>query len=142
SGGTASLSTLGLPWSLTKVGTNLIGLQNMATIDPVLADIIVAQGTLEFNGLTASMGDPTHTNFVNAGATLQFTGSSAVWNKFFDFTGNGTNASVNNGTSASTELAGTVTLHGPVIFNVGGTAFTISGQIGGSGGLTKIGTTA
>jgi len=117
-------------------------LQNLATVDLALGDIEVKQGILDFNGLTPNMGDPLHTNFVDAGATLQFTSDTVVWNKFFNFTGDGVVSSVNNNTSANTELAGAVELHGSVILNVGGTAFTISGPISGDGGLTKIGGTA
>jgi fibronectin-binding autotransporter adhesin len=141
SGGAASLSTGGQPFKLTKVGANLIALQNIATVDPALGDIEVQQGTLEFNGLTASMGDPLHTNTVDAGATLQFASDSVVWNKYFNFNGNGSTTTLNNGTSATTELAGPVELHGGVIFNVGGTLLTISGAISGDGSLTKNGTT-
>jgi autotransporter-associated beta strand protein len=142
SGGAASLSTGSQPWKLSKVGTALIGLQNLSSVDPALGDIEVKQGTLEFNGLTPNMGDPLHTNFVDAGATLQFTSDTVVWNKFFNFTGDGVVSSVINNTAANTELAGAVELHGSVILNVGGTAFTISGPISGPGGLTKIGATA
>jgi fibronectin-binding autotransporter adhesin len=141
SGGAGSLSSQGQPYKLTKVGPNQFGLQNLSTVDPALGDIEVQQGTLEFNGLTASMGDPSHTNIVDAGATLQFANDSVVWNKFFNFTGNGTTPTVNNGTSATTELAGPVELHGGVVFNVGGTLLTISSAISGDGGLIKNGTT-
>ncbi len=141
SGGAASLSTGGQPFKLTKVGANLVGLQNLTTVDPALGDIEIAAGILEFNGLTPNMGDPTHTNFVDAGATLQFASGSAVWNKFFDLTGNGSASTVNNGTAALTELAGGgVTLHSGVVINVGGTSMTISAPIGGDGSLTKSGT--
>ena len=140
SGGAASLGTGGQPFKLTKVGANQIGLQNLTTVDPALGDIEVAQGILEFNGLTPNMGDPLHTNFVDAGATLQFSSDSVVWNKFFDLTGNGSANTINNGTAALTELAGTVTLHNSVVINVGGTSMTISGVIGGDGSLTKSGT--
>jgi len=139
SGGAASLSTGGQPFKITKLGANQFGFQNLTTVDPALGDIEVQQGTLDFNGSTPSMGDPTHTNTVDAGATLQFTSSSVVWNKFFNLNGNGTANTVNNNTAASTELAGPVELHGGVIFNIGGNLFTISGAISGDGSLTKTG---
>jgi autotransporter-associated beta strand protein len=142
SGGAASLSTGGQPFKLTKLGANQFGLQNLSSVDAALGDIEVQQGILEFNGSTPSMGDPSHTNIVDAGATLQFASSSVVWNKFFNLNGNGTTNTVNNNTAASTELAGPVELHGGVIFNVGGNLLTISGAISGDGSLTKNGATA
>ncbi len=141
SGGTGTLSTGGQPWKLTKVGPNQFGLQNVTSVDPALGAIEVQQGILEFNGSTTSMGDPTYTNMVDAGATLQFANSSAVWNKFFNLNGNGAANTVNNGTAATTELAGPVEVHGPVIFNVGGNLFTISSAISGDGSLTETGAT-
>jgi len=142
SGDAASLNTGGQPFKLTKVGNNQFGLQNLTTVDAALGDIEVQQGILEFNGSTPSMGDPAHTNIVDAGATLQFASSSVAWNKFFNLNGNGTANTVNNNTAASTELAGAVELHGGVIFNVGGNLFTISGPISGDGSLIKNGATA
>src|SRR6185437_672915 len=139
SGGSATLSSGGQPYKLTKVGTGLIGLQNLSSVDPALGDIEVAQGTLEFNGLTPGMGDPNYTNIVDAGATLQFASDSVVWNKNFRLTGDGTSTTVNSITAANTELAGTTEIHGTVIFNSAGTLLTVSGQIVGDGGLTKNG---
>jgi autotransporter-associated beta strand protein len=141
SGGAGSLSSQGQPFKLTKVGANQFGLQNLTTVDPALGDIEVQQGILEFNGQTPNMGDPLHTNTVDAGATLQFASSSVVWNKFFNLNGNGTTTTVNNGTAAVTELAGPVELHGGVVFNVSGNLLTISSVISGDGSLTKNGTT-
>ena len=139
SGGAGTLSTQSQPWKLTKVGANQFGLQNLATVDPALGDIEIQQGILDFNGSTPSMGDATHTNIVDAGATLQFTSGSVVWHKFFNFTGNGTANTVNNSTAAATELAGPTELHGAVVFNVGGTSLTISEDISGDGNLIKSG---
>jgi autotransporter-associated beta strand protein len=140
SGGAGTLSSQGQPYKFTKVGPNQFGLQNVTSVDPALGDIEIQQGILEFNGLTASMGDPLHTNIVDAGATLQFASDSVVWNKYFNFNGNGTTTTLNNGTAATTELAGPVELHGGVIFNVGGNSLTISSAISGDGSLTKNGT--
>jgi fibronectin-binding autotransporter adhesin len=137
-GGGASLSTGGGSLSLTKVGPNQLTLQN-TTIDAALADIHITQGTIEFSGLTATMGDPARTNLVEAGATLSVSGNSLAWNKNFVFNGNGTTTTFNNGASANTELAGPVEVHGDVVFNVGGTLLTISTAITGDGGLIKNG---
>lgn len=139
SGGAGTLLTGGQPYKLTKVGPNQVGLQNLTTVDAALGEIEVQQGILEFNGLTASMGDPAHTNTVDAGATLQFASDSVVWQKHFNLNGNGTANTVNNGTAATTEFAGATELHGAVLFNVGGTSLTISGDISGDGSLVKNG---
>lgn len=137
-GGAAGLSTGGGALSLTKVGPNQLTLQN-TTVDAALADIHITQGTIEFSGLTATMGEPTRTNAVEAGATLSISGNSLTWTKYFIFNGNGTTTTFNNGASANTELAGPVELHGDVVFNVGGALLTVSTDITGDGGLMKNG---
>jgi fibronectin-binding autotransporter adhesin len=138
-GGAASLSTGGNPFNLTKVGANQVNLAQVASVDAALADIDIQQGTLEFSGLTASMGDPSRTNYVQAGATLAFANGTVSWNKYFVLNGNGTTTTVNNGTGANEELVGQVELHGDCVFNVGGTMLTISSAIAGDGGLIKNG---
>ena len=139
SGVTASLSTSGNPFNLTKVGANTITLQNLSTVDAALANIYVQQGTLAFNGITSSMGDPAYTNLVESGAIESFAQDSVNWNKNFVFNGNGTTTTIVNGTSATTELDGPVVLNGNVVFNIGGTLFTITNTISGTGGMIKNG---
>jgi fibronectin-binding autotransporter adhesin len=137
SGVTASLTGA---FNLTKVGGNQITLQNLSVVDTGLQNIDIQQGILEFNGITPSMGGPTFTNIVEAGAELSFAQTSIVnWNKNFVFNGNGTATTVNNGTSATTELDGPVVLHGGVVFAVGGTLLTVTNTISGDGGVIKNG---
>ena len=137
-GGTASLSTGGNSYSLTKTGANQFTLQNLTTVDSTLANIDIQQGIIEFSGLTPGMGDPNFTNIVETGAEVSFSADSVDWSKNFVFNGSGTNATtVNNGTSATTELDGPVTLHSNVLFTVGGTTLTITNTISGDGGLIK-----
>ncbi len=138
-GGTASLSTGGNPYSLTKVGPNQVSLAQLTTVDGALADINIQQGILEFSGLTSSMGDPSRTLTVAYGATLSFANGSVSWTKNFALTGDGADNTVNVATGGNTELAGPVSLSGPCIFNVTGTALAVSGVISGDGGLTKNG---
>jgi fibronectin-binding autotransporter adhesin len=136
SGVTASLTGA---FNLTKVGANQITFQNLTTVDPGLQNIDIQQGIVEFNGITPSMGDPNFTNMVEAGAELSFAQDNIAWNKNFVFSGDGTTTTVNNGTSATTELDGPVVLHGGVVFNVGGTSLTITNTISGDGGVIKNG---
>jgi len=138
-GGTASLSTGGNPYSLTKVGANQVNLAQLASVDAALADIDIQQGTLEFSGNTSSMGDPARTNFVQAGATLAFANGTVAWNKYFVLNGNGLNNTINNGAGANADLVGSVELHGDCIFNVGGTLLSVSSAIAGDGGIIKNG---
>jgi len=97
SGGAASLTTGGNPFNLTKVGANQVTLAQLTTMDTALADIDIQGGILEFSGLTPNMGDPAHTNSVEAGATLSFANGAVVWNKQFLFTGDGVTTTVNVG---------------------------------------------
>jgi fibronectin-binding autotransporter adhesin len=138
-GGAAGLSTGGQPFSLTKVGANQLTLQNFTTIDPALANVDIQQGTIEFSGLTASMGDPAYTNTVEAGATLSLSQNTVAWNKQFVFNGDGATTTLNIGTSANAELDGPVVLHGNCVFNVGGTMLTFANTISGDGGVIKNG---
>jgi len=137
SGGAASLSSGGNPFNLTKVGPNQVTLAQLTTMDTALADIDIQEGILEFSGLTPNMGDPAHTNSVEAGATVSFANGAVVWNKQFLFAGDGVTTTVNVGTGGNPELAGPVEIHGNCLLNVGGTALTISGVISGNGGLIK-----
>ncbi|HEX7654095.1 MAG TPA: autotransporter-associated beta strand repeat-containing protein, partial [Verrucomicrobiae bacterium] len=136
SGGTASLTGA---YNLTKIGGNQLTLQNLSSVDAGLKNIDIQQGIVEFSGLTPSMGDPSYTNIVESGAEVSFSANSVAWNKNFDLTGNGSSTTVNNGTSATTELDGAVVLHGVVVFNVGGTSLTLTNAISGDGGLIKNG---
>jgi autotransporter-associated beta strand protein len=138
-GGTASLSTGNNPYSLTKVGVNQVNLAQLATVDPLLADINIQGGTLEFSGLTPNMGDPLRTNNVSAGATLSFANGTVSWNKYSLLNGNGATTTINVGTGGNAELVGPLEMHGDCVFNVGGTLLTISSVITGDGGLIKNG---
>jgi hypothetical protein len=139
SGGAASLSTGGQALNLTKVGGNQLTLQNFSSVDAALANIDIQQGIIEFSGLTPNMGNPAATNIVEAGATLSFAQTAVAWIKQFVFNGDGSTTTVNVGTSGNPELDGPVVLHGCCVFNVGGTALTITNTISGDGGVIKNG---
>lgn len=139
-GGSASLSTGGNPFNLTKVGANILNFQNLSTFDAALANIDIQAGTLLFNGLTPGMGNPAFTNTVETGATLAFGGDSVTWLKNFVFNGDGTTITLNNEGGANCVLAGPVTLNGNCVLSIGGTQLIISNNISGGGGLIKSGT--
>ena len=126
-------------FNLTKVGANILNLQNLLTVDAGLKNIDVQAGTLLFNGLTPSMGDPNFTNIVEAGATLAFGSDTIAWNKNFLFNGDGSTITLNNEGGAQTELDGPVVLNGVCVFTVGGTSLTITNAISGTGGILKNG---
>ncbi|MGA2870444.1 MAG: autotransporter-associated beta strand repeat-containing protein, partial [Verrucomicrobiota bacterium] len=139
SGGTASLSTGGFPYNLTKAGANVIDLQNLTTFDTELANIDIQAGTLLFNGITPDMGNPTNTLTIESGAELAFGGDQVTYEKQIVIDGNGVTTSINNEGGANVDLSGLVTLNGNCLFNVGGTELQLSGGINGSGGLTLTG---
>jgi fibronectin-binding autotransporter adhesin len=139
SGGTASLSTGGYPYNLTKVGANVIDLQNLTTFDTELANIDIQAGTLLFNGITPDMGNPTNTLTVESGAELAFGGDQVTYDKQIVIDGNGVTTSINNEGGANVDLSGLVTLNGNCLFNVGGVELQLSGGVNGSGGLTLSG---
>ena len=139
SGGTASLSTGGNPYNLTKVGANVIDLQNLTTFDTALANIDIQAGTLLFNGITPDMGNPTNTLTIESGAQLAFGGDQVTYDKQIVIYGDGVTMSINNEGGANVVLSGPVTLNGNCLFNVGGIELQLSGGINGSGGLTLSG---
>ena len=137
-GAGASLSSGGLPYKITKVGSNQVSFVGVA-FDAGIGDIDIQAGLLAFETTTSSMGDPTKALIVRAGATLQLWASGTQWDKVFTLNGDGTTTTINNGSGANT-IVGPVTLVGDCLFNVGGTSLTLnSPTFGGTGGLVKNG---
>lgn len=135
----ASLSTSGNSYSLTKVGTNFVGIVSV-TVDPKLGNINIQSGTLDFEGNTTCMGNPASTLTVYTNATLFF---------YNDTYGTNLNkvvvlndgATIQNGNGANTFI-GPITLNGNDVFNIGGTSLTLSNKLTGSGNLIKTGSAA
>ena len=134
-GGNASLDTLGQPRKLTKVGANQFSLVGVA-VDSKLGNIEVRQGTFSVETSTTGLGDPAYTLSVSNGATLQLYQLTATPNKNILLAGG---AAVYNNSGAN-RISGAFTLSGNATFNVGGTSLLLNDGIGGTGGLTKIGT--
>ena len=135
-GGTASLSSGGHAYKITKVGTNQISLVGVNPIDSALGDIDIQQGEFAVQTSTVQLGDSSKTITVHSNATLEVWGLTAgPLNKaivlqdgstFFSETGTSTNA-------------GTILLQGNATFNIGGTTLKCTNVISGAGGFVKIG---
>ena len=135
------LSTGGHPYNLAKVGPNVIGLASSA-IDPALANIDVKAGTLDYEGTTDSLGNPTNVLTVETGATLELYNTSNALNKVIVFQGGSTNLNA----SGTNIIIGPVTLSskaagapGTVTFNIGGTSQLLTNIIRGPGNLIVTG---
>jgi autotransporter-associated beta strand protein len=131
----STLGTTGHPYKLTKVGNNQISIVGI-TVDSALGDIDITGGLMGWETSTTSMGNPASNLFVRAGATLSFYNASTAWNKVFKLYGDGVTATVTNW-SGSNVMVGPVTLNGSCVFAIASTAVTLTGPVGGSGGLIK-----
>jgi len=138
-----SLSTGGNARSLTKVGSNQIGLTD-TSVDAALGEIDVQQGLLAFQGGTDSMGNPASNIIVRAGATVSFYNTATAWDKKFVLFGNGTTPNLFNYNGANT-IIGPVTLNGNCVIGAAPAArgapvsLALNGPIGGTGNLIKAG---
>ncbi|HEY1788044.1 MAG TPA: autotransporter-associated beta strand repeat-containing protein [Verrucomicrobiae bacterium] len=138
-GGSAILSTSGNAYSLTKSGTNYVAIVGIA-VDGSLGDINILSGLLSIETTTSSLGDPSHTLTVDAGATLQFYGTTANFSKQLVLNGDGVTTTLNCGNGAANLFSGPITLNGACIFNSGtGDALLLAGSISGNGSLLKTG---
>ncbi len=144
---TASLSTGGNAYNLTKTGGNQVTLMGVA-VDSALANVNINQGILSVE-TTTTLGDPSKTATVAAGATLQFYMLSTPLSKKVVLNGGAIYAHSNNLAGDNT-VAGDVALGaGGGVLNAGGARIdtsgnpnailTISGTISGTSTLTKQG---
>lgn len=141
-GGSASLATspAGSPYALTKTGPNFIGLVNL-NVDSGLGNIDIQQGTLDYEGSTAGLGDQTKTLTVENAGTLEIYNSSSALNKVIVLNGVATNDTILCGNNTGNSIAGTVTVNGTCVFDAAaGTALTFNGALSGSGSVIKTGT--
>jgi poly(beta-D-mannuronate) lyase len=136
--GTASLSTSGNAYSLTKVGTNFIGIVSV-TVDPGLGNINVEGGTLDIEGNTTGLGNPADTLTVYSNATLYLYNDFYATNQILAKVIALDNGSFLQNANGTNYLIGSMTLSGNDTFNIGGTWLTISNNISGSGNLIKTG---
>ncbi len=137
---TASLSTGGHAYNLIKTGTGgttggFFGLASV-TVDPMLANIDVQQGTFDFEGNSTGLGNPTNTLTVEAGATFEIYAATNQINKVIVVADGATlyNASGANtiiGPVVVTNVDSSATPN--CVFNIGGTSLLIGGPLSGNG---------
>lgn len=130
SGGTATLSTGGHPYNLTKVGAGFVGLYGV-TVDPALHNIDVQGGKFDLeNSTSGSLGDSTGTLTLESGSTLVFYQMLNPVSKSIVFN-DSSFLSNNNG---PTTFSGPVALNGYVTFGLY-TSLDITGDLTGTGPL-------
>lgn len=129
------LNTAGQSFNLTKVGANQISLVGVA-VDPALSNIVVLAGMLGVEAGTTSLGDTNATISIASNATLEFYQLVAT-NIAKPLVLSNAATVLNN--SGANVYAGPISLEGDATFNIGGTSFTQSNSISGTGGLIKSG---
>ncbi|HEU5396013.1 MAG TPA: autotransporter-associated beta strand repeat-containing protein, partial [Verrucomicrobiae bacterium] len=137
----AVLSTGGQPYNLAKTGTGggtgFIGLVSV-TVDTNLANIDVQQGTLEVEGNTTGLGNPTNTLTVESGATLELFSATNHFNKVIQLDDGGT---IMNGSGANI-IVGPMVVTNPgfssyCTFVINGTSLTLTNVITGDGTIYR-----
>jgi autotransporter-associated beta strand protein len=134
----ASLSTAGAPYTLTKIGSNLLQMAGVQ-IDGGLGDIIVnGGGTLGFQWQMPSLGNPANNLVVSNGTSIAFFQMSNAVTKNLILSNN---ASVLVQAGTVNEFDGPVMLGGTNTFNAtGGGIMLFANEISGPGSLVKTGT--
>jgi fibronectin-binding autotransporter adhesin len=151
--GTATLSTGGNAYTLTKTGNNQIMLVN-ATVDPALGDVFVNKGVLGLEG-TTTLGNPANKVVVDGsaggigggGAILQMRTLTVALNKNIELKNNGQLYALLNNANTDNAVSGTITIDSSGgIFNAGGVRddyaanpaaiMTINGNITGTGNVS------
>jgi autotransporter-associated beta strand protein len=143
-GAGTSLSTMGNPYKITKVGSNQVSLVSATNIDGALGDIEIREGTFSLQLTTAQVGNPNSTLTVHGGATLGLFGLNAnPLQKLITLQEGARVWSENGSNIISTVGAGQINLEGTAIFDVAaaGTApqLTVNAELVGAGGMVKIG---
>jgi autotransporter-associated beta strand protein len=138
----AGLSTGGQPFTLTKIGPNVIGIVS-ANIDPSLTFINVQSGTLVLEGDLPTLGNTNTPLTVSSNAILEFRNLGAPLTKNIVLDDG---ATILN-TAGINSLVGPLTLNtnsagtgGNGIFNIGASYLWMNGgTVGGPGNLIKTG---
>jgi autotransporter-associated beta strand protein len=135
---TAALSTGGQPYNLTIDTSTQFGVALgivSAWVDPQLANIDVAAGTLDYEGNTSGLGNPANTLTVESEATLELNNAANPLNKVIAVNSPATVLSI----SGSNNIAGPVVLAnaGSIsTFNIAANAtLNLLGHVSGEGTL-------
>jgi autotransporter-associated beta strand protein len=135
--GSATLLTGGAAHKITKIGSNQVSLVGLSAVDAAFGDIEIQEGIFSVQTTTVQLGDASRTVTVYGGATLGFFNlNPSPLNKQIVLRDGAVvfNENGNSGISGPMELEGNST------FNVANAAtLTISSDMSGAGGLTKIG---
>src|SRR5262249_39971836 len=106
-------------------------------VDPALGDIDIQGGDLGFETTTTSMGNSASNLFIRAGATVSFFGTTSLWNKVFNVTGDGLHTNIYDW-SGDNVIIGPVCITNNCLIGGPGSSLEIDGPISGPGSLTKI----
>jgi fibronectin-binding autotransporter adhesin len=135
----AELRSAASPFKIIKVGTNQVSLVGVM-VDAALGEVEIQQGNFSVQTTTTQVGDPGAALLVHGGATLGLFGLNAVpLHKAITLRDQARVWSENG----SNIINGQIVLEGITIFDVtnAGTTPTliVNAELGGSGGLVKIG---
>jgi autotransporter-associated beta strand protein len=120
----SGLNTNGNPYNLSKVGNKMITIRGI--VDAALGSININEGIFCFQFESSSMGDPSKTVTIAAGATLGFTSVSQTMDKVCVLDG-GTIWAMNGYSASQNTFAGPISVD-----SAGGTFDAGSGLVGGS----------
>jgi autotransporter-associated beta strand protein len=126
-------------YSVTKVGSNYVGLTNVGVTPGATAGIDIQEGWFTIEGTTSMGGSSANTMTVRSGTVFDIYNISTpvLWSlvmedntRFYARAGNASNLNI---------WAGPVTLNGRTVFDASGTySDTISGPVSGPGSVVKL----
>jgi autotransporter-associated beta strand protein len=137
----ATLSTLGQPRKLTKVGNGIVSLIR-SSIDPALGDIDLLGGQLTIERMQTGLGNPTNTVTIYSNAVFSIFSLEVPLDKKMLLKAGGAFVFDSQSGGVSSTNLGSMTLESGECFIENRTPdFTLSqnGPVLGAGGLTKLG---
>jgi fibronectin-binding autotransporter adhesin len=136
-GGDATLNSGANPFKITKIGSNQVSLVGVA-VDAALGDVDVQQGTFRVQ-TTGAIGNPSSTLTVHGNASLALFNLDTPFHKTVMLQ----QGSRVWGESGSNIVNGQIVVEGNAVFDVANAGTTpiliVNAEIGGAGGLVKVG---